>query len=126
MLHVTYLLHTQNRIKSCTPRILAQTGYFLTDLLITVTFDPAYKIKIVYKISKYLGINEYECICDPGWGGFSCDENMVWFLLKTFRISLLFILRKSKKPLKDECNPNPCLNDANCTGIFYVQHRIEL
>ena len=24
-------------------------------------------------------VNEYECICDPGWGGFACDENLGWF-----------------------------------------------
>ena len=30
------------------------------------------------------------------------------------------------KPRKDECNPNPCLNGANCTGSFYGQLRFKM
>ena len=41
-----------------------------------IDFQQNLRLSLFYQ---YFRINEYECICDPGWGGFSCDENMVWF-----------------------------------------------
>ena len=48
------------------------------------------------------GINQFTCDCEAGWTGNICDINI------------------------DDCEPNPCLNGANCTVRKIMCNKITI